>query len=106
MTERKCENNEMVAKKKCEEANTFAWWNRVLSTLAFSFGVVVALTPVLAIDAWIRQETVVDQLAKLKRELRDCRYELWDSVERLQDSVAGLQDSEDDGEDEDGEDED
>ena len=106
MTERECENNEMVAKKKCEEAKTFAWWDRVLSTLAISFGFIVGLINTNIGDWWIRQETVVDQLAKLKRELRDCRYELWDSVERLQDSVAGLQDSEDDGEDEDGEDED
>ena len=41
MTERKCENDEMVTKEECEEAKTFAWWGGVLCTLATSFGVVV-----------------------------------------------------------------
>ena len=62
MTERKCENNEMVAKERCEEAKAFAWWDGMLSTL--SFGVVIGYK---LAEAGSRLAKVNLRLGRLKR---------------------------------------
>ena len=61
MTERKCENDEMVTKEECEEAKTFAWWDGVLSTIT------VSLVAAVYYDIGYRQAEVDLRLGRLER---------------------------------------
>ena len=68
MTERKCENSEMVTKEECEKAETSAWWSGVSDTLSIFFGVVIGYK---LVETSFRLEEVYLRLNRLERSSDD-----------------------------------